>query len=448
MKKILAISILLALAVSSGAFAASARWNALGGEQRFIIDTTNYTVYAGRITMFGNALFIIPMPDFRDNNNASGALINFKDCITLGLHYNLASRGAKNLGSALAAFGDDNEHLSALSIKAFPDIFLGIKMANASVGIRVAAAMDSSADSATLVEEEFEENDVVVSERTHPIDEITSSANALDLSVGASVYDTPVGDLDLGLRVGIQSFSQEDPNADAGAGTEISSTGGMDLNFDARLNAPLNANCTLVPILNVNTGSLPSAEYDKIAAPSVTEVSYMNSDIGLGLRRAVKKKGFVLVGVKGGYGTTTSNPTRTILEKEFGKVLSREKHEVEETIDTSMSATVLAGVEYPIKNWLIARGGVNVEFVSFTDEIVVIDKTRNFKMDEEDIVDELVRKMKTKDVGYYYNMGIRAMVGGLIIDVILARNILHRGPYFVTGATGNWGTNVCITYKF
>jgi len=448
MKKILAISILLALVVSSGAFAASARWNALGGEQRFIIDTTNYCVYPGRITMFGNALFIIPTPDFLDNNNVSGALLNFKDSITLGLHYNLASQGAKNLGSALAAFGDDNEHLSALSIKTFPDIFLGIKMANASVGIRLAAAMDSSSDSVSLVEEEFEENDVVISERTYPVDEITSSANALDLSVGASVYDTPAGDLDLGLRVGVQSFSQEDPNADAGAGTEISSTGGMDLNVDARLNTPLSGNCTLVPILNVNTGSLPSAEYDEIAAPNVTDVSYMNGDIGVGLRRAVKKKGFVLVGVKGGYGTTTSNPIRTIVDKEFGEIISREKYEVSETTDTSMNATLLAGVEYPIKGWLIARGGVNVKFVSLTDEIVVLDKTKNFKMDVDDVEEELVREMKTKDVGYYYNMGIRAMVGGLLIDVILARNILHRGPYFVTGATGNWGTNVCITYKF
>jgi len=62
MKKILIVSVLLTLVVSSGAFARSPRWNALGGEHRFIIDDTNYLTYPGRVTMFGNELFIVPVP--------------------------------------------------------------------------------------------------------------------------------------------------------------------------------------------------------------------------------------------------------------------------------------------------------------------------------------------------------------------------------------------------
>ena len=74
MKKILIILILLTLAVSSRAFAASARWDALGGDHRFIIDTTNYTIYPGRVTLFGNALFIIPVPkaDTKPKKNCGG----------------------------------------------------------------------------------------------------------------------------------------------------------------------------------------------------------------------------------------------------------------------------------------------------------------------------------------------------------------------------------------
>jgi hypothetical protein len=64
MKRILVVSILLTLVVSLESFAASTRWNALGGDHRFIIDTTNYTVYPGRVTMFGNAIFVIPVPNF------------------------------------------------------------------------------------------------------------------------------------------------------------------------------------------------------------------------------------------------------------------------------------------------------------------------------------------------------------------------------------------------
>jgi len=447
MRKILAISILLTLAVSFGAFAASPRWKALGDDHRFIIDSSNYGPYPGRITMFGNSLFVIPVANYLDDDFVSGARFSKKENMTLAFHYNLDSPGTRNLRSALAEFAEeeDNEQLDALRIKTFPDVLLGIKMGNTALGIRVAVAMDSISDSATTLEEEFMENDVVVSERTYPMDETTSSAKALDFSLGATMYETPAGDLDLGVRVGIQDFSQDDPNAD----TEISSTGGMDMAFDARLNKPTHeGEKTLIPMISVNIGSLPSAEYDEIAAPDVTEVSYVKGDIGLGVRKEISNKGFALLGLKGGYGAITSNPFTTIVERENNKIISREKKEVEETTDTSMGVTILAGVEYPVKKWLTVRGGVNVKFVSLVDEVVVLDETKNLKMDEDDVIVELVREIKSKNVDYYYNMGLRTTFGSLLIDLVLARNILHRGPNFLTGATGNWASSVCVTYGF
>ena len=104
MKRILAISILLTLVMSFGAFAATPVWMALGNDHRFIIDSSNYGPYPGRIAMFGDSLFIIPKPDYLNNDFVSGARFNMKEHGTLAFHYNLDSTGAKNLRSALAAF--------------------------------------------------------------------------------------------------------------------------------------------------------------------------------------------------------------------------------------------------------------------------------------------------------------------------------------------------------
>jgi len=79
-KKILIVSILLTLVASSGAFAASARWNALGGEYRFIIDTSSYGIYPGRVALFGNALFVIPVANFLDKALAFFVDIKEKSC--------------------------------------------------------------------------------------------------------------------------------------------------------------------------------------------------------------------------------------------------------------------------------------------------------------------------------------------------------------------------------
>jgi len=464
---------LLVFVVSSGAFAASARWNALGGDHRFIIDTSNYSIYPGRVTLFGDALFIVPVPNFLDNNVAAGALLNVADNMTLAYHYNLASAGAKNLSGALAGLGVDetalskaerelrkhdvgtpewdkasaalalitqNNRLAALTIRTFPDLFWGIKTGNVSLGIRLAAAMDSVSDVASTFETHNMQGLAVLETKTAISDEITTSAKALDLSLGATMYKTPAGDLDLGLRVGMQSFADESPSYD----TKVESTGGMDLAFDARLNKPLGkeGNKTLVPLLSVNIGSLPSADYNEDFAPDVTAVSYTRGNIGIGLRNKVKEKGLLVLGVVGGYSATTFAPITTIAEGDALK-----KKELPETTDVVPSATVLAGCEFPINKWLAVRGGVNVKFASVTDEIVVQEVVENFVADEEDF-EAVVGSRKSTNVGYYYNMGFRTVFGGLIVDVLLARNIVHRGPYFLTGATGTWATNVCVVYKF
>jgi hypothetical protein len=90
---------------------------------------------------------------------------------------------------------------------------------------------------------------------------------------------------------------------------------------------------------------------------------------------------------------------------------------------------------------------VSMKFGATIDEVVAQEEYENWLTGEESVKD-VVADRKSTSVNCDYNMGIRTVFGGLIIDVLLARNILHRGPYLITGAGGNWGTHVCVVYKF
>lgn len=491
MKKILVFATIMLLVIGSVSFGASTRWNAMGGEHRFIIDTTNYTIYPGRITMFGNAVFVIPVPKsdvkefydqryFTDDGFVTGALLNVKN-MTLAIHYNLDSDGTRNLRKALAGFlpdqtaideaerdlryeefGSDDwikaknaydllnqkSRLYNLDVKTFPDLFWAMKTGKISVGARLALAMDSSSDTASLNEIPVKsEGGAVIEKDIVPVEEIKTSAKSIDFLVGATIYETPAGDVDLGLGIGKQSFSDDDPNSKY----TIESTGGLDIAFNARLNKPLDkdAKYTLVPFLNFGTGSLPSANYNEITAPKVNEVSYMKGDLGVGIREKIREKGLLVVGLVGGYNATTTKAITTIVTEQEGKPTTRTKKELPETKDTTLGATLLAGCEYPVNSWLIVRGGANMKYSKLNDEIVVTKKIENYADETKSSVEDLIGTKKSDSFSSYYNMGIRTIYKGLIIDYLLARNLLHRGPYIISGASGGtWATHICVTYAF
>jgi len=367
-KKIVTLTLILTALVSSNIFASSARWQALGNEHRFIIDTTNYTVYPGRVHQFSNALFVIPVPpDFNNNNLACGILYKFTNDMTGAFHFNLPSAGAKNLNNTLGELGGN---LAELEVRPWPDLFWGMKTGSTSIGARLALAMDSKT-----------------------VNEKKASATALDLDVGATMFETPLGELDLGANVGIQSFLDED--------ADIESTGGFGVSFGGRLNMPLNNKpITLVPLISAKLGSDATVNGED-------EVSFMGGDLGACLRLMNESKQMVIAGLLAGYDTVTTTPK-----------------EGDEVTATTLKAKVVAGAEIPIKKWLVVRGGMNAEKSMHSNDA------------------------KEQDVQFYYNTGIRFIYSGFIVDAILARNFFHRGPYLISGSGDDWATNVCITYLF
>lgn len=376
MKRLLVLMFVLSIVITSESFGASARWQALGNEHRFIIDTTNYTIYPGRLHQFTNALFVIPLPAFENNNLAAGVLMKINENMTGAFHFNLPSSGASKLGTTLKAYADKNDRLAGLELRPFPDLFWAMKSGSTTIGARVAVAMDSASTSEPA--------------------EIKTSAMAADINIGATMA-MPYGDLDIGVGAGIASFSDE------AGGKVTESTGGYSISLDARLNKPMGKKCTLVPILNAKLGADPT-EKDQ------TEVSYMAGDAGVGLRTMFDKK-MVVTGLVIGFNSITKTPPTGT-----------------EVKDTTLSPKFVAGCEAPITKWLIARGGANAQLTRKSNNV------------------------SSMDVSYYYNMGIRILYGGVIIDAILARDILHRGPYFISGASKEEGsdlsTNICVTYAF
>ena len=382
MKKLILILLLLSLVISSSAFGASARWQALGNEQRFVIDTSNYGPYPARIHQFTNAVWLIPKPAFGDNDISAGILLKMKDNMTGAFHFNLPpSPGVSRLTSTLKSYGQvgdkpaTNPRLAALEPRIFPDLFWAMKSGSMTVAGRLALAMDKSGKSAPK--------------------EVSTSARAIDANAGVTMA-TPLGDLDLGVGVGLQSFS------DDGESKVIESTGGYLVSFDARLNKPKGKMYTLVPIFNVGLGANP-------VESGTTEISYMGGDLGLGLRAMFDKK-MVVTGLVLGLNSVTKTPPKG-----------------DETTDTTLSAKFVAGCEAPLTKWLVVRGGANATLESNGNDD------------------------SSMDTKYYYNTGIRMMYGGFIVDIIFARDLFYRGPYLISGANKegtNLGTNICITYAF
>jgi hypothetical protein len=262
-KCVFAVTILLALTISFSAFATPPVWQALGGDHRFLIDNTNYTAYPGRVTSYGNSLFILPTSSadsgsfyqqryFTDDGIVGGILFNLTSNITFGYHYNVGTDGIDNLGVALSELagpqyanpsltgrlpaetldefderdwaGGLNTRLARLNVGTFPDLFVGAKFGNIGVGARLALTSATSSFAGRWVIEE----DVLDSEKkklgtmTRSVKE-TSSASAFDLSLGATIAETPVGDVDIGLSIGSQSFDDEGPVL------EKSTYGGIDI---------------------------------------------------------------------------------------------------------------------------------------------------------------------------------------------------------------------------
>ncbi|MGB9594829.1 MAG: hypothetical protein ACPL7B_01000 [Candidatus Poribacteria bacterium] len=374
MKKIIMLSLIFCVVVSSMAYGASARWQALGNEHRFIIDTSNYGIYPARVYQFSNAVWLIPRSAYGDNDIMAGVLMKLNDNMMWAYHFNVPSAGVGKLSTALKAYDKKNDRLAGLEPKVFPDIFWAMKSGSTTFALRGALAMDKA-----------------------NTDDVTTNAMAFDINAGVTTT-LPLGDLDIGVGVGVQKFSDDD-------GAKVTeSTGGFALAVDARLNMPCkkDKNITWVPIASLKIGSDPTES-------GVVENSYLTGDVGFGMRKMFDKK-MVVTGLVAALNSSTTTPSG-------GK----------EVKTTTIAPKFIAGCEAPLTKWLIVRGGANVEFSMKSNDV------------------------STTDVKYYYNSGIRILYGGFIVDWILARDFFYRGPYFISGSGkdgSNFATNICLTYAF
>ena len=533
-KNILVVAILLVLCMNFNAFATPPVWQALGGDHRFLIDNTNYTAYPGRVTSYGNTLFILPTSNaisgdfyqqryFTDDGVVGGMLFNLTSNITLGYHYNVGTAGIGNLGVALSDLADPqyanpslvgrlpaetldefdeldwatgmNTRLADLNIGTFPDLFVGAKFGNIGVGARLAlTSATSSVAGRWVIEEDVldpeSDKPKKIGTMTKSVKE-TSNASAFDLSLGATIEETPIGDVDIGVSIGSQSFDDEGPVlerssygalgvSDLSQVVKTESTGGSSLAIDVRLNKTLGKEkkLTLIPLFNFSSGELPSAEYHEWAAPHVAAVSYTGIEVGLGFRNQIvvddQERGTLIGGLILGSGSSATNITTTVEHEidESGQIEGMAKEQIELLADkikaaqdkeeeavyvkkewdelsgSSQTVTLLAGYEFPVKDWLTWRTGVSAALTSGSSDVFVGESTEWEKRGEPLKVESRIESSDDSSVSSYYNMGFQVNYEGIIIDAILARNMFHRGPYLLTGAADAWATSVSVTYPF
>ena len=532
-KCVFALTVLLVLTISFSAFATPPVWQALGGDHRFLIDNTNYTAYPGRVTSYGNSLFILPTSSadsgsfyqqryFTDDGIVGGVLFDLTSNITLGYHYNVGTAGIGNLGVALSDLADPqyanpslvgrlpaetldefdeldwatgmNTRLADLNIGTFPDLFVGAKFGNIGVGARLAlTSATSSVGGRWAIEEDVldpeSDRPKTIGTMTKSVME-TSNASAFDLSLGATIEETPIGDVDIGVSIGSQSFDDEGPvlekstygGIDVGSteSFKVESTGGSSLAIDLRLNKTLGKEkkLTLIPLFNFSSGELPSLEYHEVAAPHVAAVSYTGIEVGLGFRNQVavgdKEVGTLIGGLLFGTGSSATNITTTVEHEidEKGQIEGMAKEQIDLLADkikaaiakeeeavyvkkewdelsaSSQTVTLLAGYEFPIKDWLTWRTGASAALTTTSGDLFLREETEWEKRGEPVTVEERIETADTSNVSYYYNMGFQVAYEGVIIDAILARNMFHRGPYLLTGAADAWATSVSVTYPF
>lgn len=304
MRKAMAIALLLTVVGSTTAFGASARWNCLGKDHRFMLDTSNYGIYPGRMLMFSNALWIIPnIPSAANvpDNMMSGLLVSGEDA-AWAVHYNLPGpvgigalrRGLAGASGSLAGLADD--------IRPIPDLFYARKMGDMTVAGRFVLGLAGS----------------------EPVPDETASAMSIDLA-GGVIMPTGMGELDLGARLHTASFSDD--------AADIESTGGIGVNVDARLMMDRGYGAFLIPVAGISYATDPTVD-------GATEVSRMGVDFGLGYNKRDLKKNMLVYAVTMQYTTETRSPASG-----------------DETSINTMEFAYLTGYEKPLNSWLIARGG-------------------------------------------------------------------------------------------
>lgn len=306
MKKLLTV-VLLAALVPCAVYGASARWQALGNEHRFMLDTSNYGIYPARMFQFSDALWIIPNNAAVPDGVMSGLLVTSGNT-AYAVHYNLAGTvGFPALRSALTAAGGNLAGLAG-SLRPAPDFMMARKSGSNIYAGRLVLGLASS----------------------EPRPDKTAGAMSVDLAGGVQM-ETSRGPLDVGVRLSMASFSDESGAA------KIESNGGTGVNVDARLLMDRGDGVKLIPIAGIMYQAKPTVK-------GAAEVSAMNVNLGLGYNKSFPDKRMLVSGVVLDYTAQTVKPPSG-----------------SDASTSTVNVAYLGGYELPLNSWLVARGGARAD---------------------------------------------------------------------------------------
>lgn len=216
--------------------------------------------------------------------------------------------------------------------------------------------------------------------------------------------------LQASLRFRTHSFTDKDA-----AGKDVSKpNGGMKLNLNARYWYELDNDVYLIPHFGFE---MESQGISVVTAAGDSKSSFSSTDImlGSGFSSKVLENTFFVadVGITLGSAEVKTEPP--------GAPSTTKK------LTDNAFPYYKFGFEGKVNNWMVARFGAERVWETWSDD----DKVTGFEA-------------AGSSTNLYLGAGFKK--GNFVLDLNLDKDLINRGPYFLTGSAGNWSTMASLVY--
>lgn len=406
MKRTLLVVLALSFLVAGSGFSTITRVKTMGRVNQYILDDANVFLYPSMITRYSDRFLFdygedgsLPLSQqegIRGFTGLSGGVFyGVNETSHLGFIVNANDRQNGN-GITVGVPG----YTFPVTLDDFIGIFYGYDAASVDVGLEL--DLSKSKDAITDPQAQRFEDTV----------------SRFGIRGGIS-YDMTNGDL-FNVAVGFvnTSFTDETPAAD-GPTTLAENDGYNTIDVAARLFHKMNDEVTLVPVFEwmiakqgVSWDSPADADTD--AELDEVKTNTIRASLGADISPSENTLVVAAAGIKIESGETTFQGDKSS-ESSFNYL-----------------PFVKAGVEAEVKSWCDFRAGVEKQLFTTSSEPVDTAAT------------------DTEDTGADFQgfIGAGFYVADLVIDVQIDNKFLSRGPYLISGESGNLNTRISVLYPF
>jgi hypothetical protein len=427
MKRTLLVVLALSFVVASSGFSTITRVKTMGRVNQYVLDDANVFLYPSMIVRYSDRFLFDygedPTLEIGVNEGirgfsglAGGVFYGLDDYNHIGFIVNANDRTNGNgITVGVPVRGDASDYTFPVTLDDFIGIFYGYDASTVDVGLELDL---SKSKNAVTNPEELRLEDKV---------------SQFGIKGGIS-YDMASGDL-FNVAFGFvnTSFTDEISAAaspdttDQGPSAIAENDGYNTINLTARLFHKMNDELTLVPVFEwmiakqgvnwdsplAETGDQPGNP-DTAAELDEVKTNTIRASLGMDISPSEKALVVAAAGIKIESGETTFQGDK--LEESSSKFLP----------------FVKAGIEAEVKPWCDFRAGVEKQLWTSSEEPV----------------DTLLTDTEQGGADFQGFIGAGFYVADLVIDVQIDNQFLHRGPYFISGQSGNLNSRISVLFPF